>query len=193
MRTFRRICVYCGSSAGARPAYGQAARQLGALIARRGLGLVYGGGSIGLMNEVADAALAGGAEVIGVIPDKLQALELGKAECTELRVVPDMHARKKAMADLSDAFVALPGGYGTLEELFEAVTWTQLGYHDKPVGLLDVEGYFEHLVAFLDHVRREGFVRPQIPLLQVADTPEGLLDALAGAVHPSLESWIDDV
>lgn len=193
MRTFKRICVYCGSSRGARPAYAAAARQLGTLLAQRGLGLVYGGGSVGLMNEVAEATLAEGGEVIGVIPEKLQSLELGKADCTELRVVPDMHARKRAMADLSDAFIALPGGYGTLEELFEAVTWTQLGYHVKPVGLLDVEGYFQHLVAFLAHVRSEGFLRPEHDLLEVADTPQGLLDALAHAELPTPKSWIDDV
>lgn len=163
------------------------------MLAERGIGLVYGGGSVGLMNEVAEAALAGGGEVIGVIPEKLRALELGKADCTELRVVPDMHARKKAMADLADAFVALPGGYGTLEELFEAVTWTQLGYHAKPVGLLDVEGYYTQLVAFLDHVRDEGFLRPRESLLQVADTPEGLLQVLGTVELPSLESWIDEV
>ncbi len=193
MRRFERICVYCGSSVGARPAYAEAARRLGTLLAERGVGLVYGGGSIGLMNEVADAALARGGEVIGVIPDKLQALELGKVECTELRVVPDMHTRKKVMADLSDGFVALPGGYGTLEELFEAVTWTQLGYHAKPVGLLDVDGYFQHLLDFLAHVRREGFVRPEHPRLEVSNDPEALLEALANAEWPTLESWIDDI
>ena len=193
MRDLSRICVYCGSSSGARSAYATAARRLGAQLVERGLGLVYGGGSVGLMNEVADAVLERGGEVIGVIPEKLQALELGKAECTELRVVPDMHTRKKAMADLADAFIALPGGYGTLEELFEAVTWTQLGYHAKPVGLLDVDGYFEHLVAFLDHVQGEGFVRPDLGLLTVADRADVLLDALATVEIPSLESWVDDI
>ena len=193
MRDFGRICVYCGSSLGARPSYAAAAHRLGEALAHRGLGLVYGGGSVGLMNEVADAVLERGGEVIGVIPEKLQTLELGKAGCTELRVVPDMHARKATMADLSDAFVALPGGYGTLEELFEAITWTQLGYHHKPVGLLDVDGYFRHLVAFLDHVQAEGFVRPDLGLLTVRDDPVALLDALATVEIAPLESWIDEI
>jgi len=158
------------------------------------VGLVYGGGSVGLMGEVATAALAAGGEAIGVIPEKLQQLELGKADLTELHVVPDMHARKKRMADLSDGFVVLPGGYGTLEELFEAVTWTQLGYHSKPVGLLDVEGYYRPLARFLDQVTAEGFVRPMHrPLVQLADTPEALLDRLARVELPTLDKWIDDV
>lgn len=193
MRRLERICVYCGSSVGARPAYAAAATHLGRRLVARGIGLVYGGGSIGLMNAVADAVLEGGGEVIGVIPERLQALELGKADCTELRVVPDMHTRKKTMADLADAFIALPGGYGTLEELFEAVTWTQLGYHKKPVGLLDVEGYFHHLVAFLAHVEAEGFVRPDLGLLTLGHDAETLIDALSKADLPTLESWIDDV
>ena len=164
------------------------------MIARRGLGLVYGGGSVGLMNEVAGGALAGGARVVGVIPEKLQGLELGRTDLTELRVVPDMHARKRLMADLSDAFIALPGGYGTLEELFEAVTWTQLDYHRKPVGLLNVDGYYDLLVAFLAHASGEGFVRPLHTGLVLVDTdPDRLLDRLASAVLPSLEHWIDDV
>jgi uncharacterized protein (TIGR00730 family) len=167
---------------------------MGRHLAQAGIGLVYGGGSVGLMGEVAAAALAAGGEVIGVIPEKLQALELGMEGLTELQVVADMHARKKAMADQSDAFVALPGGYGTLEELFEAITWLQLGYHDKPVGLLDVDGYYQPLVAFLRHTVGEGFVRPlHAPLVQVGDDPAELLHRLATVQLPGLEQWIDDI
>jgi uncharacterized protein (TIGR00730 family) len=194
MRTFRRLAVYCGSSVGRDPAYAAAASSLGHLLATRGIGLVYGGGSVGLMGIAADAALRAGGEVIGVIPEKLQALELGKADCTTLHVVPDMHARKKLMADLSDGFIALPGGYGTMEELFEAVTWTQLAYHDKPVGALNVAGYYDPLIAMLSRMRDEGFVRPMhSPLLQVHDDAASLIDALATVSLPPLSSWIDDV
>mgnify|MGYP000548107123 CR=1 FL=1 len=194
MRTFRRLAVFCGSSHGIRPSYTAAARHLGTRMAERGIGLVYGGGSVGLMGEVATAALAAGGEAIGVIPAKLQELELGKADLTELYVVPDMHARKRKMAHLSDGFVVLPGGYGTLEELFEAVTWTQLGSHDKPVGLLDVDGYYAPLAAFIDRVTAEGFVRPlHRPLLQMATDADALIDQLAAVEIPELEQWIDDV
>jgi len=194
MRTFRRLAVFCGSSHGIRPSYTAAARHLGTRMAERGIGLVYGGGSVGLMGEVATAALAAGGEAIGVIPAKLQELELGKADLTELYVVPDMHARKRKMAHLSDGFVVLPGGYGTLEELFEAVTWTQLGSHDKPVGLLDVDGYYAPLAAFIDRVIAEGFVRPlHRPLLQMATDADALIDQLAAVEIPELEQWIDDV
>ena len=190
----KTICVYCGSSSAVRPAFRGAAREVGRVLARRGLGLVYGGGSVGLMDEVATGALEGGAPVIGVIPEKLLALELGRADLTELRVVPDMHARKKTMADLSDAFVALPGGYGTLEELFEAVTWTQLNYHRKPVGILNVDGYYDALITFLERAAAEGFVRPMHTGLVLVDTdPDRLLDRLAVAVIPTLDQWIDDV
>lgn len=194
MRTFRRLCVYCGSSPGLRPAYADAASALGRTLAERGIGLVYGGGNVGLMGVVASAAVEAGGEVIGVIPEKLQRLELGKTDVTELRVVPDMHARKKLMADLSDGFIGLPGGYGTMEEVFEAITWTQLGYHHKPLGLLDAGGYYQPLVAFLEQMVREGFVRElHAPLVQVADTPARLLQRLAEVELPRLEQWIDDV
>lgn len=190
----RRVCVYCGAGSGQLPAYEEAAHAFGRVLASRGIELVYGGGSTGLMGAVASGALAGGGRVTGVIPEKLQALELGKTDLTELRIVPDMHTRKKTMADLSDAFVALPGGYGTMEELFEAVTWTQLGYHRKPIGLLDVEGYFQPLLAFVQHMVDEGFVRPlHAPLIQFDHRPDVLLDRLAHAELPDLESWIDDV
>jgi hypothetical protein len=190
----RRVCVFCGSSSGQLPEYTQAARGLGQLLATRGIELVYGGGSVGLMGEIATATLEAGGRVIGVIPEKLQALELGKVDLTELHVVPDMHTRKRTMADLADAFIALPGGYGTMEELFEAVTWTQLGYHHKPVGLLDVEGYFQPLLAFVQHMIDEGFVRPlHAPLIQFDHRADVLLDRMEHVELPTLATWIDDV
>jgi len=153
-----RICVFCGSNPGARPAFARAARDLGAELARRRIGLVFGGGSVGLMGEVADAVLEAGGEAIGVIPASLVARELAHAGCTELRVVATMHERKATMVELSSAFIALPGGLGTLDESFEILTWAQLGIHAKPFGLLNVEGYYTPLLAFLDSAVREGFV-----------------------------------
>ena len=191
---FRNVCVYCGSSNHVRPVFLDAAERVGATLARRGVGVVYGGGSVGSMDRVATGALRAGGTVVGVIPEKLLGLELGRKDLTELVVVPDMHARKKTMADRSDAFVALPGGYGTLEELFEAVTWTQLSYHRKPVGLLDVDGYFEHLVAFVARAVQERFVRAaHEDLLLVDSDPRSLLLRLAAAELPELTQWIDDV
>jgi uncharacterized protein (TIGR00730 family) len=189
----RRVCVFCGSNLGGRPEYADATRRLGELIAGRGLGLVYGGGNVGLMGVLADAALGAGGEVIGVIPAALQAKELAHAGLTELFVVDSMHERKANMADLSDAFAALPGGYGTLDELFEILTWAQLGIHAKPVGLLDVAGYFGPLLAALDHMTTERFVRPKHrALLHVADTPERLLDVLLHAPPAApVEKWLD--
>jgi uncharacterized protein (TIGR00730 family) len=174
-----RVCVFCGSSPGARPVYLEAARELGALLAERGIGLVYGGASVGLMGELADAVLAADGEAIGVIPRSLLGRELAHARLTELHVVETMHERKALMADLSGAFVALPGGAGTLDELFEALTWRQLGLHSKPIGLLDVDGFFEPLLALADHLVEEGFVRPEHrALLLVARDPAALLDRL---------------
>jgi len=182
----RRVCVFCGSSPGRDPAHAEAARALGTLAARRGLGLVYGGGHIGLMGVLADAALAGGGEVLGVIPEKLKELELGHAGLTRLEVVPTMHARKARMVELSDAFVALPGGYGTLDELFEVLSWAQLGYHGKPVGLLDTAGFFEPLLSLLDHQVAAGFLSPRHrALLLVEREPEVLLDRLLGTAAPA--------
>jgi uncharacterized protein (TIGR00730 family) len=188
-----RVCVFCGSSVGGRPEYAEAARRLGELIAGAGLGLVYGGGNIGLMGVLADAALRAGGEVIGVIPAALQAKELAHTGLSELFVVATMHERKAKMADLSDAFAALPGGYGTLDELFEILTWQQLGIHAKPVGLLDVAGFFAPLLATLDQMTAERFVKPRHrALLRVADTPERLLDALLSAPPPAAgEKWLD--
>lgn len=179
MRSFDSVCVYCGSKSGQDPAYAQAARGLGRHLAHAGTRLVYGGGSVGLMNEVACAALEAGGTVIGVIPEALLAREVGKSDVTELIVVPDMHARKHRMASLSDAFVALPGGYGTLEELFEVITWNQLGFHAKPVGVLDVRGYYAPLVELLDHMVAKGFVNPaHRSLVHVGEAPGPLLDRM---------------
>jgi uncharacterized protein (TIGR00730 family) len=189
-----RICVFCGSMPGARPGYLAAARAVGALLARREIGLVYGGGSIGLMGAVADAALAAGGEVVGVIPRSLEARELDHRGLTEQHVVGSMHERKKMMADLADGFIAMPGGMGTLEELAEILTWSQLGLHDKPkpLGLLDVEGYWSPLVSFFDHAVAERFIRAEHRQLVLVDaSPEGLLAQLEAYRPPTVEKWID--
>jgi uncharacterized protein (TIGR00730 family) len=181
----KRICVFCGSSSGTDPRYAEAARALGRAIAGRGLELVYGGGSVGLMGTVADAALAAGARVTGVIPQVLQIRELAHRGLSDLRVVGSMHERKALMAELSDAFVALPGGMGTLEELSEVLTWAQLGLHARPVGLLDVGGYYRPLVEFFDRAVSAGFLRPHHrAILQEADEASPLLDRLV-AWRPS--------
>lgn len=188
----RHVCVFCGSSPGGQPAYLAAAAALGGLVARRGLGLVYGGASIGLMGAVADAALAGGGEVVGVIPAALEAKEIAHERLTRLEVVSSMHERKARMSELADAFIALPGGMGTLEELSEMLTWAQLGLHRKPCGLLDVAGYWRPLVSFLDHAVQEQFLRPQHrALLVVEQEPDALLDALGACVVPPQQKWID--
>ena len=181
----RRLCVYCGSSAGARPAYAEAAHALGTLLAAEGVGLVTGGGRVGLMGVVADAVLAGGGEAVGVIPQALADREVGHAGLTELHVVATMHERKALMAHLADAFVALPGGLGTLEEIAEMMTWAQLGFHPKPCGLLDVAGYYAPLVRFFDHATAERFVRPEHRALLVVDeSPERMLARLQAHVPP---------
>ncbi len=185
MSEIRRLCVYCGSAAGARPAYATAAHTLGTHLASQGIGLVTGGGRVGLMGVVADAVLASGGEATGVIPQALMDREVGHTGLTELHVVGSMHARKALMASLSDAFVALPGGLGTLEEIAEMMTWAQLGLHPKPCGLLDVAGYYAPLVRFLDHATDEGFVRPEHrALLVVDDDVERMLDRLRAYVPP---------
>lgn len=192
MDDLHTVCVYAGSSAGERPAYGEAAATLGRAIASSGRRLVYGGGAVGLMEVVADAALEAGGEVIGVIPRSLDEREIGHRGLTELRVVESMHERKMTMAELSDAFVALPGGVGTLEELVEVLTWTQLGLHDKPCSLLDVEGYYRPLLRFLDHAVAEGFLRAEHRGLLIAgDDPGELLERLAAWEAPALPKWID--
>ncbi|MBC3414049.1 TIGR00730 family Rossman fold protein [Pseudomonas sp. SWRI107] len=188
----RSVCVFCGASTGANPAYRDAAIALGQAIAQRGLKLVYGGGAVGLMGIVANAAMAAGGEVVGIIPQSLLDAEVGHKGLTRLEVVDGMHARKARMAELSDAFIALPGGLGTLEELFEVWTWGQLGYHAKPLGLLDVNGFYEKLGGFLDHVVEEGFVRPQHrAMLQLAQQPDELLDAMDSFVAPVVPKWVD--
>ncbi len=188
----KRVCVFCGSSPGANPAYLDAARRTGRTLARRGLGLVYGGGSIGLMGAVADAALAEGGEVVGVIPRALQLREFAHAGLTTLHVVGSMHERKAKMAELAHAFLALPGGMGTLEEFAEILTWAQLGLHARPCGLLDVAGYYRPLIAFFDRASGEGFLRAEHrQLVLFADDPDALLDQFLAWRPPAVERWID--
>lgn len=193
MRTFGRIAVYCASSTKTVAKYGDLARSVGRGLAERGIGVVYGGGSVGLMGCVADAALEAGGEVIGVIPDKLMELELGHPGC-QLEVVDSMHTRKLRMAELSDGFLALPGGWGTWEELFEVVTWTQLGYHHKPCAVIDAHDYYAPLAAMVANAHAEGFVRPMLRELLTFHTDlDGALQAMATADLPDIERWIDQV
>jgi uncharacterized protein (TIGR00730 family) len=190
----RRLCVFCGSKSGARPSYAEATRQLGEAIVRRGLGLVYGAGHVGLMGVLADAVLDAGGEVIGVIPQALVDKELAHVGLTAMHVVASMHDRKALMADLSDAFLSLPGAFGTADEFFEILTWAQLGMHAKPIGLLNVAGFFEPLLAWLDHTVSEGFLRERHRrLLMIGDDPEEMLDRLMGAHPAPVEpKWIED-
>jgi uncharacterized protein (TIGR00730 family) len=188
----KRVCVFCGSSPGVRPEYAAMARWLGSALARRGIGLVYGGASIGIMGNVADAVLAEGGEVIGVIPRSLLDREVAHDGLTEQHVVDSMHQRKAMMAERADAFLALPGGLGTLEELFEVWTWGLLGLHAKPFGLLEVEHYFAPLISFLDHGVTEGFIREAHRAMVLVDThPELLLDRLSSYRPPRSEPVID--
>jgi len=188
----RSICVFCASSRGRDERLLAAAHDFGWLLASRGQRLVYGGGRVGLMGALADGALAGGGEVVGVIPEAMVGRELAHEGITDLRVVESMHERKATMAELSDAFVALPGGLGTLEEFFEVLTWAQLGLHRKPCGLLNVSGYFDGLLTFADHAAAEGFVRREHrEMMFVADTPVVLLDRMARHQPPVVEKWID--
>ncbi len=190
--TLRSICVFCGASPGATPIYQEAAEALGRHLAENGIQLVYGGGAVGLMGMVANAALAAGGEVIGIIPQSLKDAEVGHNGLTRLEVVDGMHARKARMAELSDAFIALPGGLGTLEELFEVWTWGQLGYHAKPLGLLEVNGFFDPLLTFLDHLVQERFVRqPHRDMLQRAASPAELVNALAAWKPLAAPKWVD--
>jgi uncharacterized protein (TIGR00730 family) len=176
------LCVFCGSSRGGRPEYADAAAALGRLLAARGIRLVYGGGKVGIMGLLADACLGAGGEVVGVIPRQLWDLEVGHTGATEMHVVDSMHERKALMSALADAFVALPGGIGTMEEFFEVWTWGQLGLHAKPCGLLDAGGYFESLIRFLDHMVEERFLRPEQRAVVLVDgDPAALLDRLAAA------------
>ncbi|MGZ8649138.1 MAG: LOG family protein [Solirubrobacteraceae bacterium] len=188
----RRICVYAGSNPGSDTAYANSARELARLLAARGIGLVYGGGRVGLMGVLADTALDAGGEAIGVMPQALVDKEIGHTGLTELHVVGSMHERKALMAELSDAFVAVPGGIGTLEELIEVYTWSQLGIHAKACGVLNVTGYYDHLAAFLDHAVDAGFLRPQHrAVLSVASEPAELLDRLSAYEPPVVGKWIE--
>ncbi len=188
----KRLCVFCGSSNGVNPAFAEAATGLGTLLATRGIGLVYGGGNVGLMGVIADAALAAGGEVIGVIPRSLADREIAHTGCTELRIVDSMHTRKAMMADLSDAFVAMPGGVGTFEELFEAITWTQLGLHRKACGLLNVAGFYTPLAAFIDQAVAAGFIKQvHRAAILVDDNPVRLLDTLLTIDLPDVPKWIN--
>jgi uncharacterized protein (TIGR00730 family) len=188
----RRICVFCGSSSGRDPVYAEQAAALGKLLAERGLGLVYGGASVGIMGAVADAVLAAGGEVTGVIPQHLMRVEIAHANLSELHVTADMHERKAKMAELADGFLALPGGAGTLEELAEVWTWAQLGLHSKPIGLVDVAGYYGPLREFADHMVTEGFLRPQHrDLIMIDADPAALLDAFAiYQPPPDATKWV---
>ena len=188
----RRICVYAGSNPGSDSAYAEAAAAFATAMAERGIGLVYGGGKVGLMGVLADTILARGGEAIGVMPQALIDREIGHPGLTELKVVDSMHERKALMAELADAFVAVPGGIGTLEELIEVYTWSQLGIHDKACGVLNVNGYYDHLAALLDHAVAEGFLRPQHrAVLSVASEPAELLDRLAAFVPPAVGKWLE--
>jgi uncharacterized protein (TIGR00730 family) len=187
----RRVCVFCGSNTGKDPVYRKAAEALGKTLVRRELQLVYGGGSVGLMGVLADTVLEAGGSVTGIIPRALERREVAHAGLTTMHVVDDMHTRKAKMEELADAFIALPGGYGTLEELFEVVTWAQLGLHKKPVGMLNPAGYFDGLLGCIDSAVVEGFIKPEHRrLLVVGAEPDALLDALERHQPPDVEKWI---
>jgi len=188
----QRICVFCGSSAGADPLYRACAQQLAAELTRRHIGLVYGGGNVGLMGAIADAILNAGGEAIGVIPEHLMTREIGHQQLTRLHIVKSMHERKALMADLSDAFIALPGGFGTFEEFFEVVTWSQLGLHLKPCGIVNVLGYYTPLLTMLDHAVEEKFLKPQNRALVLSrNTPQDLLQAFDQWRPVHVEKWLD--
>lgn len=188
----KSLCVYCGSNPGLRPVYQESARAFGTEIAERGLSLIYGGGRVGLMGAVADGALSAGGSVIGIMPENLIAKGIAHVGLTELHSVSSMHERKAAMASLADAFVALPGGAGTLEEIFEAITWSQLGLHTKACGLLNVEEYYTPLLGFLRHAAAERFMRTEyMDALITEESPSRLLDRFAEYEHVHLEKWLD--
>jgi len=188
----RRICVFCGSNAGARSEYAEAARALAAVLVERKLGIVYGGGNVGMMGVLADAALKRGGEVTGVIPRTLVDKEVAHRGVTELLIVETMHERKALMNDLSDAFIALPGGFGTLDEFFEVLTWSQLGFHGKPCALLNVAGYYDRMLAMLDHAVAERFLRPAHRELVISDTdPSRLLQRLSAFSTAPKGKWDD--
>lgn len=188
----KRICVFCGSNFGSEPGFKLAAEDLGRELLKRNLGLVYGGGNVGLMGAVADVVHRAGGEVIGVIPDDLLRKEVGKRELKDLRIVKSMHERKALMAELSDGFIALPGGFGTYEEFFEILTWAQLGFHKKPCGILNVNGFYDGLLSFLDNATKKAFIKPELRgIVLEAVTSEGLLDKFATYQPPIVEKWIN--
>jgi uncharacterized protein (TIGR00730 family) len=192
MPRLNRICVYCGSNPGNNPAHRAAAHDLGVFLASSDIVLVYGGGHVGLMGAVADGALSKGGEVVGVIPKSLMDKELGHGGVTKLHVVASMHERKQMMVDLSDGFIALPGGFGTLDELFETLTWLQLSFHDKPVGLLNVGGFFDGLIEFIHHMSRQGFLKPEHAACVLVDAdPSRLLERMRTFRPPDLGKWIE--
>ena len=189
----KNICVYLGSNTGRTPVYVEQARGLGRELARRGIGLVYGGSNVGLMGALADAALEAGGRVVGILPERLQAKEVAHLGLTELHIVATMHERKRTMAEMSDGFIALPGGAGTLEEIFETWTWAQLGFHAKPCGLLNIAGYYDKLAAFLDHAAQERFMREEHrAMLMIESSPAALLDRYAAYQPPTVSKWITE-
>jgi len=189
----KNICVYCGSSPGLNPAYARAAKILGKTLAERDIGLVYGGAAVGIMGVVADAALANGGKAIGVIPKALAVKEVAHEGLSELHVVESMHERKAMMAELSDGFIALPGGWGTLEEIFEILTWAQLGFHRKPCGLLNVEGYYDDMISFLENAFAQQFVKDLYrPILLTAHEPAKILDQFAVYKAPEVRKWMGE-
>src|SRR5580698_6123754 len=186
----KSVCVYCGSSNGVKPLYAEASRGFGRALVEAGMALVYGGGKVGLMGAIADEVMAAGGRAIGVIPELLVNKEVGHNGLTELHVVADMHERKKMMADLSDAFVAMPGGAGTLEELFEVFTWAQLGYHQKAVAVLNIAGFYDPLISMLEHTVQEGFMRQTyFDLLQIDPDPVALIGKLQRYQPPARDKW----
>lgn len=192
MPAMKRICVFCGSSPGNDPIYRASAEQLGAELTRRSIGLVFGGGNVGLMGAIADAVLKAGGEATGVIPEHLMTREIGHNRLTKLHIVRSMHERKAMMADLSDAFIALPGGFGTLEEFCEVLTWSQLGLHTKPCGVVNVKGYYTPLLAMLDHAVEEKFLKPQNRVLVLSrETPSELFQAFEQWRPVHVEKWLD--
>jgi uncharacterized protein (TIGR00730 family) len=189
----KNICVYCGSSPGKNPAYLLAAETLAKAMCQRGIGLVYGGAAVGVMGAVANAVLEAGGEAVGVIPKSLAVKELAHTGLNELHVVESMHERKAMMADLADGFIALPGGWGTLEEIFEILTWAQLGFHDKPCGLLNIETYYDGLIGFLENSFKQEFVNPLYrPMLMTDKEPTGLLDQFASYKAPKVHKWMGE-
>jgi len=187
----KQVCIFCGSYPGSKPVYVESAHQMGLGLAQRGLGLVYGGGCVGLMGAVADGTIAGGGKTVGVIPQSLVDRELAHKGLSEIHIVTSMHQRKAMMAEIADAFVAMPGGFGTLDELFEIITWAQLGFHHKPIALLNIDGYFDPMLTFIEHMAVEGFIKPEHrDALLVKNSVDTLLDTLLSYQPPPLEKWI---